>query len=310
MGISVSIVMCTFNDTREHLEASIGSMLAQTHQDFELILVDDGSSLSSKRDIEHVAGRDSRISVISREENQGLAFSLNEGIALAKGDYIARMDADDVSYPTRLEEQVKILQSRPEVAVVGTQAKAIGYRSNLIKVPVHESHINARIFFNSCFIHPTVVMRRKFIESVGGYNPSMVRAQDYDLWIRGRARGYQYSNIDDVLLEYRTYPSSISKKKMRQQLTYSQEIRRRHLTTLYPDISNGAINSFLYLAAPMQSLSFGKEDVRELFTNIFNNESIRSEMRAEVLKRLFVLAVKYRDFRAFSGYILNLKAAI
>lgn len=301
----ISIVMATFNERIDYLEASIGSILAQSYQDFELIVVDDGSSFDAKKDIERLVKRKSRIKLVSRTENRGLAYSLNEGVSLAQGAYIARMDSDDISHPLRLEKQLAALESRPDIAVIGSQAIAFGAQRRLIKVPINDCCIEARLFFNSCFVHPSTMMRKTFITSMSGYNCSVLKGQDYDLWARGKSRGYQYANLKDVLLKYRTYTSAISADKVRQQLLYSQAVRHQYLAHAFPQLGEGSVNAFLYLASPVQCLSFTQRDVKDLFDCLFSKDSITAAMRVEVLKRLGVLAIKYRDFRSLLKYLRN-----
>ncbi len=198
----VSIVMSVFNE-EEHLANTIDSCLNQTFERFELIIIDDGSTDSSKDILSSYQKKDSRIRVI-RQKNSGLAASLNTGISEARGELIARMDADDISLIDRLEKQVKFMKQHPSVDVLGTAAflrSVCGKDLGVIKKPKEHASI-VRVMHKECpFIHPSVVMRRKVIVSVGGYNEKVKRAQDYELW--GRLfKEFQFHNLQEPLIVY------------------------------------------------------------------------------------------------------------
>ena len=198
----VSIVMAVFNE-EQRLANSIESCLNQTFENFELIIIDDGSTDGTGDILSTYLQKDGRIRVI-RQQNSGLAASLNRGISEAKAEWIARMDADDIALPERLDRQVNFLKQDPGVDVLGTAAFFRSFRGEdlgVVKMPEdHASLVN--VMHKKCpFIHPSVIVRRKVLLSVGGYNEKIRRAQDYELW--GRLfNSSRFHNLQEPLIIY------------------------------------------------------------------------------------------------------------
>lgn len=198
----VSVIMSVFNE-EEHLHESIDSILNQTFADFEFIIVDDGSTDRTCDVLSDYEKKDVRIKVF-RQENKGLAVSLNNGISRSKGKLIARMDADDMALPERLEKQVAYLKSHPGVDVLGTAAllrNAQGEKLGIMVLPEEHESIIKIMYKASPIIHPSVIMRRETILSVGGYREDLARAQDYELWSR-LFNKCRFHNLQTPLLIY------------------------------------------------------------------------------------------------------------
>jgi glycosyltransferase involved in cell wall biosynthesis len=198
-------VLMGVHDGAPFVGSAIESIVRQTHAGWELIVVDDGSTDSSLAILHSWARRDGRIRVVEHPRRLGLAACLNDGFAQARGELIARLDADDVSAPDRLAKQVAFLDSHPDIAVVGSGAEFVdsGGRGmgNGFLFEQHDD-IAANIYRTSPFIHPSVMMRRSFLESLGGYDVRLRRAQDADLWLRGYRR-YRYHNLPQPLVRCR-----------------------------------------------------------------------------------------------------------
>ena len=204
----ISVLMPVFNGEK-YLAEAIESILNQTFGDFEFIIINDGSADGTAGIVEHYRQRDHRIRVYD-QSNQGVVKSLNRGLELAQGRYIARMDADDVSLPERLAKQVDFLETHPEIGVLGTGAKTMdgsGNTSHTVQFPIQHNVIRWYLCFFSPMIHPTVMMRRQIVEQVGGYSSDMMQTEDYDLWRRlsGMTR---LSNLQDVLLHLRKHDAN------------------------------------------------------------------------------------------------------
>jgi len=214
------------------LPLAVESILRQSYRDFEFIIIDDGSTDGGGELLEEVARRDSRIR-LKRRENRGLTKSLNEGCALAQGEFIARMDGDDISYPKRFELQMDFLSSHPEVAVLGTYVRYINEKGRPLfirNVPTVHSQI---VFCNltnwgSFLMHPSVLMRKTAFINVGGYDESFLKSQDYDLWFRIQQHG-ELANLPEVLLDYRHHPEAISRKSARGQSNFVRKILQREM---------------------------------------------------------------------------------
>jgi glycosyltransferase involved in cell wall biosynthesis len=207
----VSVVMPVYNGVR-FLTAAIESILNQTLTDFEFIIVNDGSNDNSQESIADFAGKDKRIIVISRE-NRGLVASLNEGIAEAKGKYIARMDADDVAMPERLYEQVKLLENS-NCGLCGSWCLKIDEQdreNGKSIVPVESENILLSMTWRNPIVHPSVMFRRKLFEkySYGGRFDSV---EDFELWLKILPETSFY-NIPQFLLKYRVHQASFSSSK-------------------------------------------------------------------------------------------------
>src|SRR5436305_434641 len=198
-------VILAVRDGQATLDAAIASIVAQTYCDWDMLVVDDASTDGSAAIAAAWAGRDPRIALLRNERNLGLAASLNLAWRGARGELIARMDADDVSRPERFERQVAFLAEHPQIDVVGTGADIVDEcdrpRGVSLRAAEHEQ-IVARMYKEVPFIHPSVMMRRGFLEALDGYDPRLRRGQDYDLWSRG-ARRFRYANLQIPLMTYR-----------------------------------------------------------------------------------------------------------
>lgn len=211
----VSVVMPVRNG-EAFLREALDSILAQTFRDFELIVIDDGSSDGTPAIIAEYAARDSRLRAI-RQEASGLTQSLNRGWRSAAGEYVARMDADDVALPDRLEHQVEFLDGHPEVAVVGTTVIEVGpdgKELRVVRFPEDEAAIRRELRRSNCLVHASVMVRRAALEEVGGYRLDQV--EDYDLWLRIAER-HALANLPQPLLRYRHHPGQYSVDRVERQ---------------------------------------------------------------------------------------------
>jgi glycosyltransferase involved in cell wall biosynthesis len=226
----ISVVMPVFN-AEKFLAYAIESILNQTYPDFEFIIIDDGSTDDSLEIINKYEKQDDRIKVIINNGNIGLAKSLNKGIELAKGKYIARMDADDISLPERFEKQISFLENNPSIGVLGTSFKLIDGK-NIVqrKIDVFsDSHlIRWGMFFKCQMAHPSVMMRNSIFKDLGiRYEESLSSASDYDLWFQILSH-YDMANLSTSYFLYRIHKNRISStKKEEQQINAEQVLRLR-----------------------------------------------------------------------------------
>jgi glycosyltransferase involved in cell wall biosynthesis len=198
----VTVLMAVHNGER-HLRAAVESVLGQTFRDLELLVVDDASTDGSRAIVESYG--DPRARVVVNAENLGLTRSLNRGLAEARGVYVARQDADDVSAPDRLARQVGELERRPELALLASSYRRIdddGRDAGGRDVPLTPVGIRWRLLFLNAFTHSSVVFRRSVVEELGGYDESVVYAQDYDLWSRIAER-HEVAALPEYLVSYR-----------------------------------------------------------------------------------------------------------
>lgn len=207
---AVSVLMPVFNGERFLAEA-IESILGQTFTDFEFVIVDDGSTDASPAILAKYASRDPRIRVL-RQTNAGIVAALNRGLAECRGPLVARMDADDVSAPSRLAAQTKYLNDHPDIAVVGTTVRLIaesGRRGPVLCLPMAPDAVRRALQRGTSLAHPTTVMRKDTVIAAGGYREELRHAEDYDLWSR-LAIQHRLANIQQPLLFYRIHGSQVS----------------------------------------------------------------------------------------------------
>lgn len=217
-GDGVTVLMPVYNAV-PYLAEAIDSILQQTHGAFEFIIIDDGSTDDSPQVIDRYAAQDSRIHAV-RTSHLGVAAALTHGLALARGSIVVRMDADDVSRPTRLERQVAYLSAHPEIAVVGgalQMVNATGAPRSIARYPLMPTEVEDGLLqAQSTLAHPAVAFRRAIVQAVGGYRAAFNHAEDYDLWLR-ISEHYPMANLPDVLLDFRCHDNSVSQRRRREQ---------------------------------------------------------------------------------------------
>jgi glycosyltransferase involved in cell wall biosynthesis len=210
----VSVVMSAYNAEKWILQ-SIHSILRQTYTNFEFLIINDGSSDHTLDLIKTEAEKDSRIRIFDNHKNIGIAEAANIGLNHARGEFIARMDADDISFPCRFEKLVHVLLSENNVICVGGYAEQInenGEHIGIMKPLLNSTEINTSLLFDSCFINSTVIFRKSSFLQTGMYRKEYSGVEDYDYWQRLAHFG-QLKNIPFLLGKYRWHKSNISNSK-------------------------------------------------------------------------------------------------
>lgn len=201
--MGVSIVMAVHNE-QASVSQAMTSIVEQSYPQWELIVVDDASNDRTGEILQTFAEADSRIRILHNRQNLGLAASLNRAWQAARHDLIARMDGDDSMLPDRLQRQVDFLRSTPKVDVLGTAAYLFdsqGADLGIARRASEHHELCRKIYRETPFIHPSVVMRRVFLQRTAGYDATLRRSQDYDLWLRGRGE-FIYHNLQEPLIRY------------------------------------------------------------------------------------------------------------
>ncbi len=207
----ISVIMPVFN-TAKWLKAAVKSILKQDFKDFELIIINDGSTDDSSKILNRLAKKDDRIILIERE-NRGIVASLNEGLDIAKGEYIARMDSDDISHKKRFSTQLKFM-SQNDLDLCGTFMLNYDENGDLIRLSSYpKSHDSCFMMLanHTAFSHPTVMMRRQFLASNNlRYGEGKYKdAEDYALWTQMANAGAKMGNVSGALLDYRLHPNQL-----------------------------------------------------------------------------------------------------
>jgi len=221
----ISVAMPVYNG-EQYLAEAIESILAQTFNNFELIIIDDGSTDNSLQILRTYEKRDSRIKLVARE-NRNLATTLNDIANLALGKWLARMDQDDIALPQRFERQLQWLE-QIEADIAGSWVQRFGASDKrLVRLSETDEAIKMEMLFCSPFAHPSVIMRTSLVKQLC-YDKTWEKVEDYDLWERAARAGCKMTNVPEVLLLYRVHDTQISTKTANTQQQLTQQIRQRY----------------------------------------------------------------------------------
>ncbi len=209
MAPEITVLLPVYNGQR-YIAKAVDSVLSQTFGNFELLIVDDGSTDDTARIIR--AFGDTRIRMVRNERRLKLSGALNRGFDLARGRYIARMDADDICLPKRLAVQSAFLDRHPEIGICGAHTQIFGMKKwEIHRAPVGKENVRAHMFFDNPFVHPAVMLRKSLFDKHGlRYNGDYYPTEDYELWSRA-LRYFPGDNVDRVLLRYRLHPASMTR---------------------------------------------------------------------------------------------------
>lgn len=199
----VSVIMSVYKPNRKLFPLALNSILGQTFTNFEFIIVDDGNSKTDSQYIRDMC-RDSRVQIYKNHQNQGLTKSLNIAFFIARGIYIARQDADDVSFPTRFEKQISFFEKRPDIGLLGTNYELKKDDGEVLDYSVSSKSILIQLMYKNPFCHSSVMFRRESVAICGGYNEAYIRSQDFELWLR-LIRITGAAIIEDILVMRHQY---------------------------------------------------------------------------------------------------------
>lgn len=313
MSPQVSVILPVYN-AQSYLRESIDSILSQNFEDFELIIINDGSTDSSWEIISSYA--DERIVLID-QENAGLPVSLNRAIQVAKGQYLARQDADDVSLPTRLAEQVAYLNAHPQCALLGTWADIV-MDSTPTDRGLYHPHLNGdiqiKLLFFNCFVHSSVMIRKSALEKSGLYpeDPDKFPPEDYDLWLR-IAKYHEVANLPKSLLQYRELESSISRSKLDIMQTRAELMSFHALQEILGEVFMDEDIKTLVKAMTNQAVAL-ESNKRSVYTEMlerihknkkaqFPNQIGDIEQSHEQCQKLLAFSYQKSRARKFAGYL-------
>jgi glycosyltransferase involved in cell wall biosynthesis len=254
----ISVVMSVYN-SEMFLREAIDSVLEQTFKDFEFIIINDGSIDCSLEIIKSY--NDKRIVLIENEGNKGLIHSLNKGLEIAKGQYVARMDADDICLPERFRKQVEFLELNPNVGVLGCDYISINEKRerNILAIDSCPK-IKTFLLFTATMCHPTLMLRKQvLIDNKLSYSEAAKHVEDYDLWCR-LALSTDFFNLNEILFKYRDHANQVSHQNRALQIQNSNVIQENYLKNL----------GFLYSGSDLKTHFLISSNVR-----IRNRQSLR-----------------------------------
>lgn len=286
----ITVLMPVYN-CELYIRESIDSILNQTFDDFELLIIDDASTDKTVDIIK--AYNDFRIQLIEKPQNSGYTNSLNYGLSIAKGEYIARMDGDDISLRERFAKQVSFLDANPDVVLCGTIISIIG-TNKIVSLPESHEDIKLLLLKSNCIAHPSVMFRNQKAKDFSIlYDIYKEPAEDYDLWVRLLAIGKLY-NLQEVLVNYRVHNFQVSKKRELQQVNSALDTR---------------LNVLQYLDC---TIEFGERTLlKKLIQN--NNVIIFNELKEFVVLRDKLISSNSNNFFesfGFNEYVCSIEKKI
>ena len=259
----VSIIMGAYNEEKT-IAKCIDSILAQTYKNWEFIICDDCSTDRTNEIVSEYAEKDSRIKLIKNKTNSKLATSLNNCLTVAKGEYVARIDADDIALPERLEKQVEFLNQHYEFAVVGSAVKVFDGEKVLFERFGKTEPTKEDVLHGPTFMHPTIMLRKRVYDDLGGYTVSQrtMRGQDWDLWFRFYAKGYRGYNLNEILLLYHESPDDYKKRTLKTAKGYTKT----------------ALNGYKLLGVPKIKYIFAFKPMISVLTPEYLKRKLRKEI--------------------------------
>ena len=282
----------------KYLNEAIDSILNQTLTNFEFLIIDDESADESVRIIKSYDSR--RIRLVENKKNIGQSATLNKGLILARGEYIARMDQDDISMPKRLEKQLKFMEDNPQIGVCGSWLQLIGKYKGIAESETEDDLIKIKLLTNQNLAHPSVMIRKQILEKYKlNYNVSYMVAQDYDLWVR-MFDYCSFANIPEPLLQYRIHKNQNSKKAGERNLVESNRVLKYLLKkmTLQLNDSELIIHNKIFSGIGVDSLL-----ISEVFQYLMRLRS--SNLREKIFESIAFnefLKLYWRRFMFFQNH--------
>ena len=307
----VTVLMPVYNAS-EFLKEAIDSILEQTYEEFEFLIIDDGSTDSSLNIIESY--NDDRIKLISNTENLGIIKSLNKGIEMASGKYIVRMDADDISENNRLEIQINFMENNNDVAVAGSNGVIFLSEKPMIKkatdFPKKYSEIKCTLLFESPIMHPSVIIRKNvLLENNYRYKDEHKATEDYGLWME-IAKDYKVVNISKTLLKHRIISSSLTNqalKRMNERIKVMKQIYIIGLDYLEVKYSEDEldIHAEIALSASLKHFNYTKRSIKKWLCKLIDANNSTRRFKSEIFDR--IIAEQYLIVCVYNGTYLDYK---
>lgn len=293
MKPKISVIMCVYN-AEKYLADSIESILNQSFENFEFIIVEDNSKDNSKKIIKRFLISEKRIKLISNKNNLGAAKSRNRALQIARGKYIAIMDADDISLKDRLKIEWDYLEKHPEIFMIGGGVILIDEKGNKLKEAINhlnEKEIRKTLSSKNCFYHPSVMFRKdKKIK----YRDKIYYCEDYDLYLTMLTHNKRITIIPDILIKYRINSGSISLSKKAKQMLFSKQVRQFYLDR----IKYGKDNYSEFDAEKILSYDIKNSKDREVL-----KYEILGAFLSEDLKKLRRISKRYLKIHGYSSKI-------
>lgn len=284
----VSVLMPVFN-AADHVAEALKSILQQDYRELEIIIVNDACTDNTLEIIHRLA--DSRVKILHNPANSGLAASLNLAIQSASGEYLARMDADDIAHRLRISKQVAFMNAHPDVDVLGTAMQYFGASRYLNYFPESHQACKAQLLFNVCFGHPTVMFRKRvFGQPSNLYNPELRQySEEYELWCR-LVNKFTFHNLKEVLLFYRTYPLSEKVFAEQKRLNNTVAIRTKFLTDQLGFFDQPFIDLHNKAASMQDRISYQElKEINKWFNDLVQRNESKLAFDPQALKQILAI---------------------
>jgi glycosyltransferase involved in cell wall biosynthesis len=240
----VTVLMVVYN-VAPYISESIDSILNQTFSDFEFLIYSDGSTDDTPAIIRSYT--DTRIIFIDNKQNRSVSPNLNEGLVLARGRYIIRMDGDDIANPERIARQVAFMEANPAIGLCGSAVRYVGASTAVVQVPETNEVIQQTLWLQNAFFQPSVIIRTSVLRDNNlRYNTNYEFAEDYKLW-SDMSTVTQLHNLPDILLDYRIHPHQISRRRSDEQQRISLQIRKEQMRRWHIELTEQQQNAFRLL---------------------------------------------------------------
>lgn len=267
---AITVLIPAHNASRT-LEATLASLAAQTLRDFQVLVVDDASSDDTGA-LARGFGQGLALDVLRLERNAGVAGALNQGLARIQTPYIARLDADDLATPDRLEQQYRFLEARPEIAVASSWIELFyddGRPSAVLPKPEHDAAIKTALVQYCSMTHGASLFRKSFFDDVGVFDTRLDFAEDYDLWTRGALLGKRYANLQLVLTRYRQHSGQVGVQKRQLQYERDLMVKRKYIGALLDGQSPGYLAEFFSMLTSFTNRDIAMQVVEQSMPLLF-----------------------------------------
>ncbi|MEH6938358.1 glycosyltransferase [Bacillus sp. JJ664] len=310
----VSVLMSVYNGEKFLAEA-VKSILNQTFKDFEFVIIDDGSTDRSLQILQQFS--DKRIRLLQNEQNKGLVYSLNRGLEECYGEYIVRMDADDIANQHRLDLQVSKMDESPDVVLLGSSFHMFYYKSFISKriSPLNDTErVKTRLLFQNAIAHPTTIIRAKTMkENELFYDEEHKYAEDYGLWNKLASYG-EITNLQEPLLQYRLVSNSQTargKRDEKERLAIYNKIVSIPLSRLNIDVENNGIHFELAEAHNLKQLQYKLEDYKEYLSKLMKANELtkvyhHDRFKEECASQFYRCCLVFGDYEAYNQHFYQI----
>ena len=299
----ISAVMALYNTPYNYLQSTVESLLNQTFNDFELIVIDDASTVDYSVFFEQF--NDERIKYFKLEKNAGPGHARNEGIKKATGEYIANCDSDDVYLPQRLELQAKFLDENPNISLIGTTFR-FSNKKRLSILPLNDADIKTFMLFNSPLCNPTIMFRREEFVSKNLFYPEDINfAEDYELWIDAMFSGVKMANLEDFLMIYTRRAGQLSKEKSEKQIAILKKLYAKILSNIGIEATPAQLELHHNIYTGSFSGIESSDKISEWFDKIIEHNKSASIFDEDKLLEKKLQTI--RDFNNYKNRIFKLK---